>query len=81
MKTQIEEIVWHEWGKPNPKNYPKRKLLIQVMFDGNDSKMDIGTVIYYKKGWRDWAEQFDGKYEHTASVIAWAELPRGWVEK
>ena len=77
MKTQIEEIEWHEYPAEKP---PRASMYLISRDIGN------GCVVeprgFFNEEW-----QFSGELmnyvvpDDEYPIVAWAKLPKGWIKK
>jgi hypothetical protein len=72
MSEQEEKIIWHKWPEVKPQYLNVDWLLVTV---------DTFEITYTRAArWQidDWYDE-DG--EVVNNIVAWAEMPVGWVEK
>jgi len=63
---QVEQIIWHKYPEEKPRK--EKRYLIQLIWDEQMYEDDVWK-------WGDWCNR-----DMRGEVIAWANLPNGWME-
>jgi hypothetical protein len=82
-----ETIIWHKYPEEKPTKSRQYLAQIEIFEKGNLSINGYVSVYGYKDDFKGWLWAFDNdsfvdsNMAQWLRVVAWADMPKGWVEE